>query len=144
MRKYLFLLFMFILAKCAMDYSVSSFLVNSSNDSIDIMIQYNQTYIDSIFQGDRKKSVQSLKNSNDANGIKYELDTLNLSSHYILNPGGKMQIDKTVGGYGIVPDHVLIKQITIRKNGIKYMYHQRNFDTLFRKSNRALWEWTIQ
>jgi hypothetical protein len=141
MRKYFLLIIVF--TKCAMDFSVSSYLVNDSNDSIDILIQYNKAYIDSIFQGTRQNSIKSLRNSNDANGIKYEFDSLNLSSHYKLNPGDKIQIDKTVGGYGIVPDHVLVKQIIIRKNGIVTMYNQKKIDTLFKKSNRALWEWTI-
>lgn len=142
----LFILFFLVILipACAMDYSCSSQIKNISSRQVNISIVYNREKLDSLYNYNRESYLIYLKNLNEESGLPYNLDTITLTSNYILPVNKNLRVDHNVGGRGVTPDHSLIKEIKIWSFNKTIVYNYYSLDTAFKEVNSGIWELTIR
>ena len=143
--KLLFSYFLLLLISgCAMDYSCSSQILNSTHQQINVSILYNQEKLDSLYNYKKGDYLKYLRSLNEESGVPFNFDTLKLVSDFTLSINKSLRVDHTVGGMGITPEHSIIKEITIKTGDKTTVYNHQSLDTAFKRISSAIWELQIK
>ncbi len=135
---------LFLIPSCAMDYSSSSHIVNSSDQNINVSIIYDREKLDSLYNYRKGDYIKYLRRLNEESGVAFKFDSLKLTSDYILPINKSLRVDYTFGGSGVTPNHSIIKEITVKSNDKTTVYNHLSLDTAFKRINNATWELTIR